>query len=144
MTFPNTSENSAKTPKAPVIIEAMSIGQANSLPNACSFDGNTDLYGIGVRVGLYLQWITTLLTTIFSPGEEDILRAINLLIQSAILFGLVLITDRNEIHAIEPVISIWLTLGALSSLTGSWMNPIGHVSGVYRVILYTGIAGYAC
>jgi hypothetical protein len=110
----------------------------------CGFDGNADLYGIGVRVGLYLQWITTLLTTLFQPADERVLRVINLLIQSAIFIGLILLTNRQQVRAIEPIISIWLIFGALSSLSGSGMNPLGHFSGVYRILLYTAVAGYSC
>lgn len=27
--------------------------------NACSFDGNSDEYGLGIRLGVYLQWIAS-------------------------------------------------------------------------------------
>ncbi|KAF2810534.1 uncharacterized protein BDZ99DRAFT_463095 [Mytilinidion resinicola] len=110
----------------------------------CSFTGNADLYGIGIRIGLYLQWVTTLTTTLYEPKDEEILRVINLLIQSAVFMGLILLTSRNQIEPVEPVISIWLIFGALSSLSGSGMNPLGHFSGLYRVALYTAVAGYAC
>jgi hypothetical protein len=115
----------------------------SSLP-ICSLPGDQDLYGVGVRVGLYLQWISTLLTTLLEPADEDLLRVINLLIQSAIFMGLVLLISRKEIQALDPVISIWLLFGALSSLTGSGMNPLGRLSGLYRILLYTCVAGYAC
>lgn len=109
----------------------------------CSLSGNPDLYGIGVRVGLYLQWITTLLTTLLDPGEEELLRIINLLIQSSIFIGLAFLTSRHEIEAIDPVICVWLLFGALSSLSGSGMNPLGHYSGLFRILLYTALTGYA-
>ncbi|KAF2499625.1 hypothetical protein BU16DRAFT_615028 [Lophium mytilinum] len=110
----------------------------------CAFTGNADLYGIGIRTGLYLQWVTTLTTTLYEPKDEEILRVINLLIQSAVFMGLILLTSRNQIEPVEPVISIWLIFGALSSLSGSGMNPLRHFSGLYRVALYTAVAGYAC
>jgi hypothetical protein len=110
----------------------------------CGFSGNMDLYGVGIRVGLYLQWIATLLTTLFRPGDEDPIRVVNLLIQSAIFIGLILLTGRHQLNPVEPVITIWLLFGALSSLTGGGINPLGRFSGGYRVLLYSGIAGYAC
>ena len=97
----------------------------------CGFDGNPDLYGIGVRVGLYLQWIATLLTTLFEPKDEGLLRIVNLLIQSAIFIGMVLLTSHQEVQSIEPVLAIWLIFGALSSLSGNGMNPLGRFSGMY-------------
>jgi hypothetical protein len=108
----------------------------------CGFSGNVDLYRIGIRAGLYLQWIATLFTTIFVPGDEEATRVVNLLIQSAIFVGLILLTDRHQVHPVEPAITIWLLFGALSSLTGSGINPLGRFSGGFRVLLYSGIAGY--
>jgi hypothetical protein len=110
----------------------------------CSLPGNQDLYGVGVRAGLYLQWLSTLLSTLLEPSDEDLMRIINLLIQSAIFIGLMLLTSRSEIQVLDPVISIWLLFGALSSLSGSGMNPLGRLSGLYRILLYTLVAGYAC
>ncbi|KAH7305412.1 hypothetical protein B0I35DRAFT_492721 [Stachybotrys elegans] len=106
----------------------------------CPFAGNADLYGIGIRIGFYLQWISTLLATIFMPWEEDVLRILNLLIQSAVFLGLVLLTKEHEIRTIEPVITIWLLFGALSSLSGSGVNPLGRFSGFFRVTLYSAVA----
>lgn len=110
----------------------------------CPFTGNPDLYGIGIRIGFYLQWISTLLATLFTPWEEDILRILNLLMQSAIFLGLVFLTQDGEIHAVEPLIATWLSFGALSSLSGNGINPIGRFSGFFRVLVYSGFAGYAC
>lgn len=110
----------------------------------CPFSGNADLYGIGIRIGFYLQWISTLLATIFVPWEENIIRSLNLLIQSAVFLGLVLLTRQHEIRTIEPVITVWLLFGALSSLSGSGVNPLGKFSGFFRVILYSAVSGYAC
>ncbi|CAI4217751.1 unnamed protein product [Parascedosporium putredinis] len=80
----------------------------------------------------------------FTPAQEDVLRIFNLLIQTAIFIGMVLLTADGEIHPIEPVITIWLIFGALSSVSGSGLNPIGRLSGLFRVLLYSGVAGYAC
>ncbi|KAJ9419249.1 hypothetical protein FOXG_16337 [Fusarium oxysporum f. sp. lycopersici 4287] len=110
----------------------------------CPFAGNPDLYGIGIRIGFYLQWISTLLATLFAPWEEDILRILNLLVQLAMFLGLVFLTQDGEIHAIEPVITLWLSFGALSSLSGNGINPLGRFSGFFRVLVYSGFAGYAC
>lgn len=123
----------------------MDSGSYNRNPlQTCPFAGNADLYGIGIRIGFYLQWISTLLATIFTPWEEDILRVLNLLVQSAVFLGLILLTRDYNIRAVEPVITIWLLFGALSSLSGSGMNPLGRLSGFFRILLYSGVAGYAC
>lgn len=137
-TLPSTTSQSTKRP-----IKMSNITLLDAHLPVCAFDGNADLYGIGIRTGFYLQWITTLLTTLFAPSDEEILRILNLLLQSAIFTGLILLTVRQQIHAIEPVISIWLIFGALSSLSGSGMNPLGRFSGFYRISLYSAVAAYA-
>jgi hypothetical protein len=54
----------------------------------CPFTGNSDLYGIGVRVGLYAQWVATLLVSLFSAEDEETFRIVNLIIQSAVFLGI--------------------------------------------------------
>ena len=40
------------------------------------FVGNNDLYGLGIRIGIYLQWISSLLTNVLVPsGISDSLDA---------------------------------------------------------------------
>jgi hypothetical protein len=60
----------------------------DSMNQVCPFAGNSDLYGIGVRIGLYAQWAATLLVTLFSPEDEETFRIVNLIIQSAIFLGI--------------------------------------------------------
>ncbi|KAF2476915.1 uncharacterized protein BDR25DRAFT_276513 [Lindgomyces ingoldianus] len=109
----------------------------------CAFPGNQDLYGAGIRIGLYLQWIATLLVTIFDQKEEQTLRVVNLLVQSAIFLGLCIIPSP-QIHPIEPVITLWLLVGALSSLTGDGLSYFAHFSGAFRVAFYTALSTYSC
>lgn len=52
----------------------------DSMNQVCPFAGNSDLYGIGVRIGLYAQWAATLLVTLFSPEDEETFRIVNLII----------------------------------------------------------------
>lgn len=48
---------------------------------SCEIQGDSDVYGIGIRVGLYLQWLTRFVTTIFEPGRTTPARtASNILI----------------------------------------------------------------
>jgi hypothetical protein len=54
----------------------------------CPFAGNSALYGIEVRIGLYAQWAATLLVTLFSPENEETFRIVNLIIQSATFLGI--------------------------------------------------------
>jgi hypothetical protein len=108
----------------------------------CLFNGNLDLYGIGVRIGLYLQWIATLLVTLFDPAEEEIYRIINLIIQCALFLGLCAQTDQANV--LDPVIVGFLMCGSLSSLTGDNVGYMKHVLGLARIVFYAALSAYGC
>lgn len=109
----------------------------------CSWEGNSDLYGVGVRVGLYGQWVATLLSTIFEPRSEPGLRTANLIIQFAVFVGLCSESTRRP-HAAASVITQLLLCGALSSVTGNGVSHLRSLSGIARVGFYTALSAYGC
>ncbi|KAJ9419873.1 hypothetical protein FOXG_16027 [Fusarium oxysporum f. sp. lycopersici 4287] len=110
--------------------------------SACHFEGNGDLYGLGVRTGLYTQWAATLITTVADPHAENVVMVLNMLIQTALLLGLVILSARHEASVLDPVITFWLLFGALSNLTGDGVHILDHPTGSYRLILYAAVAMY--
>lgn len=110
----------------------------------CIVAGNADFYGFGIRLGTYSQFFATLLVTLYAPKEEDFYLALNNLLQTAMFAGLIILTRTQTLLVIEPVIVIFLLFGSLSSLTGDGFSHIGRPSGIYRLLLYSGIAGYSC
>ncbi|KAI8966311.1 hypothetical protein F5Y11DRAFT_365894 [Daldinia sp. FL1419] len=107
-------------------------------------DGDADSYGIGIRLGLYAQYLAILLVTLFVQEEEAVNRTINLLLQIAIFAGMLLSTNAGTIHAFEVIIVFWLLLGALSSLTGSGIAGMKSFSGTCRLLFYTALSSYSC
>lgn len=107
----------------------------------CSFQGNSDIYGIGVRYGFYLQWLATLLITIFTPSEEDTVRIVNLTIQTSIFLGIA-VQSSSETNPVEPIIVLFLMCGSLSSLNFKGMGNWKHVSGVFRTLFYAALSAY--
>ena len=113
------------------------------MTNANGFEGNSDLYGMGVRIGLYTQWIATLLVTLFIPSDEATHRAVNLVIQSAIFLGLC--TESNDkVNAVGSVITMALLCGSLSSVTGDGICHLDRLVGLFRVAFYTALSAYGC
>ncbi|POR34904.1 Uncharacterized protein TPAR_04909 [Tolypocladium paradoxum] len=107
----------------------------------CSFQGNSDLFGLGVRIGVYGQWVATLLVTVFDAANESPFRLLNLIVQTSIFLGLC--TESGERHnAIGSVITQLLLCGSLSSVTGDGISHFGHMSGILRLIFYTAFSGY--
>lgn len=109
----------------------------------CTFQGSSDIYGIGVRIGLYTQWVATLLVTLFAPEEEETFRIVNLTINTSIFLGIA-VQSTTETNAVEPIIVLFLMFGSLSSLTGNGMSNSAHVSGAFRALFYTALAAYGC
>ncbi|KJZ72427.1 hypothetical protein HIM_08230 [Hirsutella minnesotensis 3608] len=103
--------------------------------------GNSDLYGLGVRIGVYAQWVATLLTTIFEPANESALRLLNLIVQMAIFIGLCSESSRRS-SAVGSVITLFLLCGSLSSVTGDGVSSFGHASGLLRVVFYMALSAY--
>jgi hypothetical protein len=113
-----------------------------SSTNPCAVQGNSDFYGFGIRLGTYFQFIATLLVTLFAPEEIPFYTALNNLWQTAMLAGLFQLTTSGSLLPVEPVICMLLMFGSLSSLTGDGVNPLGTLSGLYRLLIYTGVSGY--
>ncbi|KAL7915848.1 hypothetical protein GGI35DRAFT_430826 [Trichoderma velutinum] len=111
-------------------------------PDFCP-SGNSDLYGVGVRAGLYAQWVATLLATLFDPKTESTYRIANLIIQWSIFLGLCTQSEPGD-PVIGAVITQYLLFGSLSSLTGDGVGHFSHFSGIFRIIFYTAVSSYGC
>lgn len=105
--------------------------------------GNSDLYGIGVRVGLYAQWVATLLVTVFDPKTESTYRIANLIIQWSVFLGLCTQSSQGD-PVVGAIITQYLLFGSLSSVTGDGIKHFSHFSGIFRVVFYTAVAAYGC
>ncbi|KAM3509406.1 hypothetical protein MY11210_006329 [Beauveria gryllotalpidicola] len=117
--------------------------------DGCGYDGNSDLYGVGVRVGLYAQWVATLLSTVFEPRSEAGLRTTNLIIQFAVFIGLCTesagaTSTTSGLHPSAAVITQFLLCGSLSSVTGDGVGHLRSISGVARLFFYMALSAYGC
>lgn len=114
-----------------------------TVPNSQYPPGNSDLYGVGVRVGLYTEWVTTLLATLFDPKTESSYRIANLVLQCSIFLGLCTQSKPGD-PVIGAVITQYLLFGSLSSLTGDGISHFSHFSGVFRLLFYLAVSLYGC
>lgn len=111
-------------------------------PFTCEIEGNRDLYGLGIRLGFYAPWMSTFLIALLRQEEEPLYRVVNLILQLAVFASLLFLTVNNHIYVFEVMIAFWLLFGALSSLTGDGISPVGTVSGFARLLLYATLSGY--
>lgn len=72
-------------------------------------EGNSDLYGLGIRIGIYLQWISTWIVTLVNPEETQSAYEVN----SAFVFAVVIATivARDTSRPIETYIMLQIAIG---------------------------------
>ena len=80
--------------------------------SACGFSGNTDMYGLGIRIGFYLQWYGTILATWIAKSEVPGMRLANSLFVSTTFLALVIQIVRNNLRPVKIYIILLLTFGA--------------------------------
>ncbi|KAJ9652427.1 hypothetical protein H2198_008296 [Neophaeococcomyces mojaviensis] len=95
----------------------------------CGFKGNPDIYGLGIRLGIYLQWAALQVTPCLNlKDESDNLYGSYLIFTIAIVIGMFVMTFKDQIHAIEVIIMLYQLFGGLlcvadfGSLSGRTMN----------------------
>ena len=68
----------------------------------CGFQGNPDIYGIGIRIGYYTQALSVWVSNYFVLSESKTLRSVNLLFFIALFIGLACLSHTPaKFHAIE-------------------------------------------
>lgn len=83
----------------------------------CGFDGDDNTYGLGIRIGIYLQWITSSIAYNFLPKEAETMRGVNNCFQAAMFAGLlfITITKGSELYAVEAFMMLIFCMGGVCS-----------------------------
>lgn len=86
----------------------------------CAAVGQEDIYGIGIRLGLYLQWYSTCLAYLYQPQEARSFIVINYSFSTAVaIAGLVY---RQAIHSHEIMILAILLMLPLTVIVAAMLN----------------------
>lgn len=128
----------------------------------CSIDGNSDMYGLGIRLGFYLQWIGSIIASWLAPSEVPAIRfGINVFVAATFL-ALVILTGRDvqSLEVVETYIILLLTFGSYAYLVPlfawrvlTWGNPCwdpsrwpivrqSAVESVLRTLLLSGVSSF--
>jgi hypothetical protein len=84
----------------------------------CTFAGNSDMYGLGIRLGYYLQWFGVIVAGWIVPGEVEGLRMANSLFVAATFLALLVQVGKNlspqdgGLETVEIYIILLLTFGS--------------------------------
>ena len=80
----------------------------------CTFDGNSDMYGLGIRIGFYLQWYGGILASWLAKSEVPGMRLANGLFVAATFLALIIQIGEStsNLRIVEIYIILLLTFGA--------------------------------
>jgi predicted branched-subunit amino acid permease len=84
----------------------------------CKFQGNGDMYGLGIRLGYYFQWFGAIFAAWLAPSEVNPLRfSIDVFVAASFL-ALIIITVQNvdTLQPIETYIVLLLMFGHYMAL----------------------------
>jgi hypothetical protein len=99
------------------------------IPLCEGFPGNPDLYGLGIRCGVYLQWVSTWLSISFEPESAQETHGVNSIFVLAILIAVVQAASSNNLRPIEAIIMLQICYGYLftvMSIFGLRLQLLGY------------------
>lgn len=90
--------------------------------NDCSIAGDGDLYGEGVRYGIYLGWIASWIGNNFLRNEAELCQTLdtNSMFLTAVAINVTWFTLSNKIRVIDALILLQLCFGYLLSVMSLW------------------------
>ena len=98
-------------------VSAQGSPNATTSNSTCGpIDGNPDLYGLGIRIGIYLQWLSSLLFFLFIPHNESTSVDTNSIFLFAVFAAIVNATfSSRTLRSAEAFIMLQLCFGYLLS-----------------------------
>ena len=86
----------------------------------CGFAGNSDIYGLGIRLGIYLQWFASVLSKWFLPSNEvlhDVLNENAIFLFSIFIASIVLVSGAfGPVYSVEVVIMLHIFFGSIFTI----------------------------
>ncbi|KAL2783314.1 hypothetical protein BJX66DRAFT_132214 [Aspergillus keveii] len=83
------------------------------MADSCGFSGNSDLYGLGIRLGVYLQWLSAVVATSLRLTDSFVLFTTYSGFSFAIMVALLVLTAQRTAHVLEIVIMLHMFFGGL-------------------------------
>ena len=80
---------------------------------ACTFEGNQDFYGIGVRLGFYLQWIAGLISFVMNPDDAQSQAEVQTIFLLANFIALLVLqsTKAATTNVVVPILLFYMFFG---------------------------------
>lgn len=83
----------------------------------CGFQGNNDAYGLGIRLAMYIQWITCLLTSCFFEGRGPSVILITTCFRLSMIIALLYLTilQGSNMQVSEAYLMLMICVGGVNS-----------------------------
>jgi len=94
----------------------------------CEILGETDFYGLGVRLGIYLSWVSGYIANNFVASEMAGSLDTNSIFLSALTLTVVVSSVWETIWVIDSIILLQLSFGCIFSVMSIW----GRRTGFYK------------
>lgn len=83
-----------------------------ALEHVCGFEGNSDIYGLGIRLGLYMQWLSAYFLRELFPESVTDLASVTFIFEFALFTAAVALTRENsETYSMEIMILVAMLMG---------------------------------
>lgn len=90
----------------------MSTAPVLSLAPSCTpFEGNSDFYGQGIRIGVYLQWLSAWVSMLLQPDTAQSILEVNSIFVFAIIIATITSFNSDGIRPIERYIMLQFSFG---------------------------------
>lgn len=96
---------------------------------ACGFKGNSDIYGLGIRLGMYLQWTAATITSGLAlyPDDHHEWMDTSLMFMIAMLVAVFLLSSGQETtYFVEIFVVSLIMVGTYTTASGGVIGPSGQ------------------
>jgi len=136
-------------PQAPPV---QALPHLETRNDSCGFPGNSDLYGLGIRLGVYFQWASALIVYGWYPEGQDDLAESYLVFLFALTVGIIVITARAEsTYAAEILLLTYIIFGGVWTVMfigvrerhRKWIQSSTHIAqGAVLVVTLAAVSIY--
>lgn len=111
-------------------------GEAHFSPTVhnqqCGFEGNSDMYGFGIRLGIYMQWVAAILGGYLHPqGLRPLMNTYAIFIFAIFVAILDLTAEARPTYAAEMLVLTYIIFGGFYTILWS-PQPIMEITLIDR------------
>jgi hypothetical protein len=106
--------------------------------DACGFAGNSDLYGLGIRLGVYFQWISVFIVSgWYKEGREELTRAYLSFVFALMIAMIVVTFQAQPVYAAEILLLTYIIFGGtITVMSASVMSRLVYSKGAKFISIW--------